>query len=171
MISPTVGRHLAAVLVVVLTVGGCSFSTSADDETVRSDDGAVVEGGDVGALRLRIGDCIAAVSSAEQFTSLPVVPCDEPHEAQVFHALSLTGDDYPGMAEVDRQADEACAAALIDELSHRQDLFELAYAFFTPTESGWNDLADRDVLCVAAFPGRDTTTDLLDTSVTGEAGN
>ena len=157
----------AALLATALLVSGCTSSTSTGDGSTRSEDGEVIEGGDVGAFRLRVGDCIAAISSAAQFESLPVVPCDEPHEAQVFHAFSVTGEDYPGMTEVDRQADEGCGAALVDVLSHRNDLFDLAYAFFTPTEDGWNELDDREVLCVAGFPGSDNTTDLLDTSVTG----
>lgn len=164
-------RRLAALVAVAALIAACGSSTATDDESTRSDDGEVIESGEVGAFRLRIGDCIAESTEADEFESVPVVPCGQEHQMQIVAAFDLEDGEYPGRAEVDRLADEGCVDLLVDVLSHREDLFEVTYTTFTPLADGWNQINDREVLCLAGLPTGPNTVDLLDTSITSGDGS
>ena len=71
---------LAALSAVAVLAAACD-NGSQSDETTRNESGQVQEGGDVGVFRLQVGDCLNEDIVTEQ-SSIPVVPCDEPHDSQ-----------------------------------------------------------------------------------------
>ena len=150
---------------------GCAASGGASDGPERDADGTVIAAGTENFLQLRIGDCVDVATRDGIVESVPVMPCSESHVNQVVAAFDVPGTEYPGDAAVARLADEGCLDELVRVLAHRSDIFDIGYSMYTPTEELWNEYGSREVLCLAGFVGRYNTTDLLDTSVTGAAGN
>lgn len=87
--------------IVTLTVGsltGCGVLNGllGNGTEVRDDSGAVIESGDANVFAIAVGDCFTDEVASDQVESLPVVPCSEPHENEVYFNHSMTGDAYPG---------------------------------------------------------------------------
>jgi len=164
-------RHVAIVVIAASAlVSGCA-STSNSAAPERDEGGVVIEAGRENILRLRLGDCIDIATRNGIVDEVPVVPCSESHVNQVVAVFDLSGDEYPGESAVRRLADQGCIDELVVALAHREDLVDIGYSMYTPTEELWNELGSREVLCIAGFTGRYNTTDLLDTSVTSDADN
>ncbi len=119
------------------------------DETTRSDSGAIVEEGELGAFRIRIGDCLAASPNGE-FESIQGVPCNEPHADEVYHAFNLAEGDgnWPGDSHVAEEADIGCYNAFEPFVGLDYESSIYGYATITPTEGSWDGLDDREVLCL-----------------------
>lgn len=146
----------------MLVVAGLGLSIAActdeaiQDETTRDDGGEVVEGGEVGSLSLKVGDCLAEEAEGE-ILSVPVVPCSEPHDSELFHSFDIPGDVFPGEDEVREIATDTCIAefdAFIG-MAYADSLWDITAVF--PTESTWDDLDDREVIC-GVFPISDEDT-------------
>ena len=150
---------LAVATVSALALVSCGASVD-QDETTRDDDGEVVEGGEVGAFRLKVGDCLAAEAVGE-VESVPVVPCSEPHDSELFHSFMMPDGAYPGDAAVVEQAEMGCVGAFdaFIGLAYADSAWDITYVF--PSEATWNGIGDREVLC-GVFP-------LTDEDTTGSA--
>ncbi len=77
----------------------------------RDDSGAIIGDGSVDAFQVRIGDCFNdADSMDDEISSLPGVPCSDPHDNEAYALINLTIQSYPegdGMAEL---AHKSCLA-------------------------------------------------------------
>lgn len=132
-------------LVASLGVVGCG-TDAGDDSSTRDESGEVVEAGEVGAFRLQVGDCLAEEAIGD-VDSVPVVPCDEPHDSELYHTFELTGAEYPGEAAVVEAAQQGCLdtfGAFVGE-PYETSIYDIAYIY--PVESSWTDVNDRSVLC------------------------
>lgn len=142
-----VGRRIVGGLV----AGGIAVfaGTSAmEDKTTRGEDGAIVESGGLGAQVIRVGDCIQLPDgSADEVASVEGVPCETPHDAQVYAEFALSGTTgYPGVAQIENQAFEGCASRWEAALGPFDSAGNLDVYFFTPTEQGWAQ-NDHEVSC------------------------
>jgi hypothetical protein len=141
------GRTLAGLAVITLVA--CS-----DDEPSRNDEGAIEEEGDVSAFDLEVGDCFedpAGIGSETGATvvDLGVVPCDQPHDNEVFGLVELEGgdDEFPGDATVSEQGRAGCLAKFEPYVGLDYETSTLDFdALLTPTEETWN-AGDREVVC------------------------
>jgi hypothetical protein len=75
----------------------------------QADDETPTDAVDVAFYDLEVGDCLAEFPPEDE-SSVPTVPCSEPHRQEVFAAVTLPAGDSPGMDEVNTQADELCFA-------------------------------------------------------------
>jgi len=145
-----------AVVGLGVAVAACG-ATATQDETTRDDDGDVVEAGDVGSLSLKVGDCLAAEAVGE-VESVPVVPCSEPHDSELFYSFQIPDGEYPGDEAVRAITAETCIAEFEDfiGLAYEDSVWDVSGIF--PTEATWNQVDDREVVC-GVFPisGEDTT--------------
>ncbi|MGF1668537.1 MAG: septum formation family protein [Acidimicrobiia bacterium] len=120
----------------------------------RSDGGASVESGPVDAFDLAVGDCIEWPSSDEtyQFEEIEVLPCDQPHDAEVYALASHPlgpGAGYPGDDVVGDWSVDTCHRAFPGYVGRSYEGAEdLEFTFFAPTEAGWNSQDDRVVQCL-----------------------
>ena len=139
----------AAAVALVFGLGACSNS-AAGDETERNEDGEVVEGGDVGALVLKVGDCLAepAVGEVEK---VPVVPCSETHDSELFHSFMLTGDEYPGVDAIVEEVGTECIPEFATFMGIAYEESEWDISTIYPTQETWDGIDDREVLC-GVFP-------------------
>ena len=84
-------------------------------DTVEREDGRIAEREHIGPEHLRVGDCFNAPSGDEgesvDVDQVEVIPCDQPHENEVFEILELEaaeGEDYPGSDQIAQRALQAC---------------------------------------------------------------
>jgi hypothetical protein len=77
---------------------------------LRDENGVVARKGDVKVDKLRIGDCLESWSTSTSLNTVIVVPCTQPHNAEVFHTFALQGTDkeYPGDGIVREQSTTTC---------------------------------------------------------------
>lgn len=133
------------ILVAAIGAAGCG-TTVADDESTRDETGEVVEGGDVGALRLQVGDCLAEEALGD-VESVPVVPCEEPHDSELYHTFDLAEAEYPGEDSIIESAQQGCLATFEAFVGapYETSIYDIAYLY--PVEESWNAINDRTVLC------------------------
>jgi hypothetical protein len=137
---------LAAVFILGSLGAACGSEAAFSDESERDESGAVVEAGEVGSLRLKVGDCLGAEVIGE-VESVPVVPCSESHSSEIFHSFDLVGDVFPGEEATSKLAQEGCVAefdAFIG-LAFAESVWDIT--LLHPTEQSWNDVNDRQVRC------------------------
>ena len=94
-------RIIGAAVIAVAAFGGAG---AFDDNTVRDDSGAIVEGGGLGAFAIQIGDCFNIPEDTDIVVSLEAVPCALPHDAEAFASFDLTGTAWRGDDAVGEEA-------------------------------------------------------------------
>ena len=107
-------------------------------------------------VSLRAGECLP--SSAEVVGTRepdpPTVACSETHRYEVYAVTTISGPrTFPGDDAVDEKAQHACyekfePAVGFDPAEMPSDV---KVVYLQPTESSWNDQADRDVECLLIF--------------------
>ncbi|MGI9613430.1 MAG: septum formation family protein [Acidimicrobiales bacterium] len=144
------GRLIAGGTVAGLGLVGVGYNGLAgEDHTTRAETGAIVEEGEIGAFRIRVGDCLAATADGE-FESTQGIPCDQPHTDEVYYAFNLPEGDgsWPGDSAVGEQADQGCYDAFAPFVGVGYDVSIYGYGTVSPTEASWDGLDDREVLCL-----------------------
>ena len=138
-------KLVAAAFAGALILAGCSDG----DSTTRTEDGEIVEGGEVDVFAVQEGDCISWPTEVDAVSSFDGVACDEPHDGEIYELFDITGfDEYPGDAVVSQEADAGCKAAFepfvgIDFLSSRFFVTQ-----FVPNQDTWDNFDDREVICI-----------------------
>ena len=111
--------------------------------------------GTVKADALKVGDCIRdATSRVGDVTTFDAVPCDEPHDGEVYTLIRLEGDENaqpPSEAFINGKGQRGCRARLRRQATPKafRDP-QLGFKFVYPTPASWAD-GDRDITCVATF--------------------
>jgi len=132
-----------AVIGVLSTLAGC-----ATGDNIRDADGRVVSAGEWSVFDLRPGDCLGPLSGgAGDANTVPLVPCEIPHTAEVFAIARYPDAEYPGGAEIAAYADNTCLTALEIELG-LSVADGLGISYLLPTAEGWDVDGDRSVVCV-----------------------
>jgi hypothetical protein len=114
----------------------------------QPEDAAPTEAVDLDVFKLRVGDCFTESQDAEEeiISTVPVVPCSEPHSDEVFALVTLPDGDFPGQDAIYSQAEELCIAEFESfvGLSYRESVLD--FWVITPVEEGWV-AGDREVVC------------------------
>ena len=136
-------RIVGAAIIAVAAFGGAG---AFDDDTVRDDSGAIVEGGGLGAFALQIGDCFN-IPEEELIMSLEAVPCSEPHDAETYASFEQTGTRWPGEEGVSEISDWGCYQRFETFVGRPWDDSEFDFWFLEPTRESWEEGNDREVTC------------------------
>lgn len=145
-------RVLAAAMVAlgVMSLSGCALigDLLEGESAVRdSQTEEITEGGDIDVFTVKVGDCFNDQDGTE-ITDIPVVPCSEPHDNEVYYEFAMSEGDFPGDETITAEAETTCADAFADFVGIAYDESALYLTYLTPTEDGWNRLDDRKVQCV-----------------------
>lgn len=142
----------------LFTLAGCALvlvAVGCTTAVARDDVGAIVQRGALSVFSMRVGDCFddpdrLAAGELLELAEVPGVPCDEPHDNEVFAVFDLPDDEdspYPG-------SDAIYTIGLEECLSYFQGYVGIAYKDsrleidpFTPTATSWNDKDDREIVC------------------------
>lgn len=117
-------------------------STSAD----RDSSGAIVEEGNIGAFNVRVGDCFNSVGFDEEVSSVPGVPCAEPHDNETYAVFDVSVTSYPegdGMSEL---AFESCRKRFAAYIGTDYESSSLNITTMFPSRQSWRE-NDREVIC------------------------
>jgi Septum formation len=117
------------------------------DETTRNDAGQITEGGGLGAFVIKNGDCIN-LPAESLVASVEGVPCGRPHDAEAYHVFDLADGPYPGLDGVTASADDGCYSAFHPFVGVALEYSSLDVMYFHPTEDSWNELDDREIVCL-----------------------
>lgn len=112
---------------------------------------------DTDVFAIYVGDCVNEHDEGE-FSEAPTISCSEPHDFEVYHAedIQQTGL-YPGSDEVTESATEICYDAFSGFVGTSYEDSVLDVTFWFPTEEGWNEGGDREVLCLIYDPAGQST--------------
>jgi len=140
------GSALAAALL----LSGCSIPANVfSGDAQRNEKGAVTADSNIDIFELKVGDCKLAddVSSAE-LSETNVVPCEDPHDEEIFYEFDLPEGEFPAAAIVEKTVWEKCDPQFEAFVGLNEADSALTYAYFSPTQDGWEQLDDRTIQCV-----------------------
>jgi Septum formation len=160
-VSLSTGRLATLGLATAIILTGCSALQGAAGgvEPERDRDGQVTEAAQANAFALRVGDCLnlddAPATDApvsEEVESVPTVPCDQEHDGEVYAVEDMDEGEFPGDEAVATAAEEFCLSEFQDFVGVAYDESPLDFTTFSPTEDSWNELDDRELLCIVVDP-------------------
>jgi hypothetical protein len=151
----------AALVAAIGMLGGCAqvadlLDGAKPQATRDADSGEVTGKGEIDVFTLSVGDCLSDTGTAEEVFDVPVVPCDEPHDYEVYHDFSLPDADW-SEDDVYAGAEEGCYnqfAAFVG-LSYEESVLDFSY--YAPTQESWEQGGDRIVSCFVGDPSTQTT--------------
>jgi len=130
-------------IVVALGVFAYKAMTTAD----RDETGAIVGGGTVDAFELQVGDCFDDVDSfGDEVSSLPGVPCSEPHDNETYAVFEVDLPEYPGDEAMGAMANEECLDRFAGFVGKDYESSELDIFPMYPSDQSWKQ-SDREVIC------------------------
>lgn len=137
-------KNWGAYILLAIGVGAYHMYDSAD----RDASGEIVEAGTIDVFDLKVGDCFdESSSSSEEISTLPAVPCSEPHDYEAYSAFDLSHDSYPGDVEIWEMATEECYNRFESFVGRDYESSELDFSTLHPTSESWAH-DDREVVCV-----------------------
>jgi Septum formation len=95
-------------------------------------------------FRLSVGEC--ANSGPGEVASPTVVPCGQPHDAEIYARFGLAGPHWPGAAAIGALARQGCTARLSGYLNPQLATAVLAESYVFPDQGAWN-AGERTVIC------------------------
>lgn len=135
--------------IAALLVAACT-SVAEQDATERDESGDITEEGDLGVFALNVGDCVNQPSeTGEGVSQLTGVPCDEPHDGEVFGLIDSTAEEFPGRSALQQEADDVCVTEFEAYVGVAYESSEIFYETLVPTEETWTDFDDREIVCIA----------------------
>jgi hypothetical protein len=134
-----------------LGLGSCLGAPTPIERDETGEVAEVNESADVFALEL--GDCVNEYSSETEATEIeietvPVVPCSEPHDYEVYLSHIIDSETYPGDEEMVTLADEVCYDAFEPFVGLDYDSSRFIFSTMYPTQMSWKGLNDREILCL-----------------------
>lgn len=107
--------------------------------------GEVTSPATVAAGRLSTGHCIERLPDDGAVAAVRVVPCEQPHEAEVVGVLPFTDDEWPGSQSVTDRLTAWC------EMDNAQETLGARPVIWSPSERSWSQ-GDHQGLCLAWSP-------------------
>ncbi len=159
---PSRHRNLVGASVVVclaLALSGCSslgslMSGRSADATRDAETGTVTEEASIDIFLVRVGDCMRA-NPGGMLEKADVVPCDQPHEEEVYHEITMPDGEFDEAA-VGLASQECIGAAFSDFVGLGYQDSALEVYPITPTKETWEELDDRVIHCVISDPAGQT---------------
>ena len=103
--------------------------------------------GSVNAADVKVGDCLAEIPDSSRVSSLHVVPCEQPHNGEVFTVLTMSDGDFPGQAAIEEYQGRCEPELAVYSPAAAVDPAVGLFVLY-PTEESWAD-GDRAVTCIA----------------------
>ena len=135
---------------VAIALGAVAYN--AMTEADRDSTGAIVGEGSVGAFQIRVGDCFDYTSSSfaedsVEITSLPDIPCTDPHDNEVFAVFDVNQSTYPEGEAMESLAYDSCLERFELFVGRDYESFSLDILSMYPTRASWTLQHDREVVC------------------------
>lgn len=109
------------------------------------DDGAPV----IDLTEDSIGTCLDFGDTIDaEITSLPAVPCGEPHTHEIYAVSFSDSATYPGLEALEADAQAKCLGAFESYVGVSAFDSELFFSWLVPTLNSWDRDDDRQIVCV-----------------------
>ena len=115
-------------------------------EAGRDDSGAIVDAGSMDVFQLRVGDCFDDTDNLDEISSLPAVPCSEPHDNEAYARFDMTIPEYPQGDGMFEMAYDACLDRFEPFVGRDYESSNLDIMTLYPTIESWRQ-NDREVIC------------------------
>ena len=136
-------RALCVAILLTLSSLGCSPAE-------RGETGEIESAGSVDAFTIRVGDCFNDQSTMSgEVSDVPGVPCEEPHDNEVYATFGLPPGAWPGEDQVTELSDEGCLDRFESAIGATYEESVLVVTTLFPTEASWDRRKDREVVCIA----------------------
>lgn len=142
------------------------WGVAGEDHTTRSDSGAIVESGQLGAFATQLGDCFDGLPTDDaDVTTVEGVPCTQAHHWQVVYKGDSTLTEFDKGA-LDSEINLACDSAienLIQTLpdSKLNEYMNAQTSVLLPTSGSW-EKGDRTYDCLVGSDTERYYSSLLD---------
>ncbi|MDA8369268.1 MAG: septum formation family protein [Nocardiopsaceae bacterium] len=136
------------------TLTGCGLILNAAQEAASGGSGNDVGSGteqQADAFTLEVGDCLNDESIVGEVEEIPTISCSEPHDSEVYATGTATGDEFPGNASLDAEAEGICGGEFEAFVGIPYEESFLGYSWYVPTQQSW-DSGDRKIDCVIYDP-------------------
>jgi hypothetical protein len=138
------------VLVVVLIIGGVSWAITNAHKANRDSSGNINKQGNLDAFSIKVNDCYEKPTDAlTGFSSVKAIPCDQPHNAQVF--FSFTFPNATSTAPTDDQlkstVDPQCTTAAGTKVDQNKAPQNAMMNYLVPDDTAWGQ-GHHEILCV-----------------------
>jgi hypothetical protein len=145
-------------------IGVSVWGIAGEDNSTRDESGQIVVSGEVGAFVTKLGDCLESLPDGKSVSTVPGVPCGEPHHWQVYHKEESSLSDFDEALIVE-EANRICSSALeniVPKLSEAQfEIYEDSDgSYFAPTATSW-EKGDRTIDCLRGSDLKFYTTSFL----------
>lgn len=142
-------RNLVTVVIGIVILGvasSCSWVSGWFDDDDTTDPTAV------SVFDAEVGDCLVAPEKVEaQLSDLMAVPCDVPHQQELYAIVAYPSDDdsdnFPGNAALSKYAKGACAQAFSGYVGIAYPDSGLWMTYLMPSARSWQKSKDRSILC------------------------
>lgn len=158
-------RRSVPFIAVALLLVGCSDEgddpeaggqrdVTQEDDVAREDDAAqeAVEVEKVDVFSLEVGQCFDRPDETEQVFSVDTVPCEEPHDFEVYAVFDLPDGPFPPVDELEEQGGQGCLDRFEAYVEHPYPTSEIFAETLLPSASSW-ETGDREVICLLFVPG------------------
>lgn len=140
-------KKFLAYAAVGLGAVGYGVMTEAD----RDASGIIVDSGNVDAFAMRLGDCFdntisLASDEGGEVSTLPGVPCSEPHDNEVYAIFDVDYEAFPGDEPMAELAFNQCLAHFRAFVGLEYDSSVLDITALYPSATSWAQ-DDREVIC------------------------
>lgn len=140
------GIAAVAAAAAVLLLASCSLLSS---DAPRDENGQVTEATTISVFKLQKGDCFDEASMGTgEVNTVKVIPCDEPHDSEIFAEKTLTGSSYPGDSVIQDDADEFCYSEFEPFVGISYESSIHYFYSLTPTQGSWEGENDRLIQCI-----------------------
>jgi hypothetical protein len=148
----------------IVVVVAAVIVVNAGKATRSATTGVITHRGHISAFSLRVGDCFDNPAGAHSVNTVTAIPCDQPHNAQIYAKFRLTGSDfsYPGAAKIARLARSGCNAR-IGSVNKSMTTSAMTVRILLPEEASWI-AGQRTVSCMIVNPTANLTTSLLNSA-------
>lgn len=146
------GMAIAALCIVSAWIIGVSIWVAIEiaNDADRDASGNIESKGEVSTLDLHVGDCFQ-IPQGEEVRSLTALPCDQAHDAEVFHDFKLPDGSFQGTDPTFELARLGCIKEFRQFVGTDYQRSSLDVFIFTPTKTSWA-LDDRGVTCAVYEP-------------------
>lgn len=130
---------------IAAAVGFAIYGAATDVD--RDSSGAIVGAGNVNAFQVRVGDCFNdSDASSGEISSLPGIPCAEPHDNEAYAVFNVSITEYPDDETMAQLARESCVDRFDAFVGRDYESSSLDFIWMYPTVESWQQ-NDREVVC------------------------
>lgn len=148
----------------VVVVAAAIVAANTGKATRSATTGVITRRGHINAFSLRVGDCFDNPAGAKAVNTVTAIPCNQPHNAQIYAKFKLTGSDssYPGAAVVEQRARSGCNAR-IGSVDKSVTSSAMTVRILLPERTSWA-AGQRTVSCMVVNPTANLTSSLLNST-------